>query len=130
MEKELDIEGLRIVYEESGNPEGHPVILLHGWGCNHSTVKSIAACIEDGMRVISVDLPGHGKSEEPPSVWGTRDFAKLVGDIIARLQLNNPSLIGHSFGGRTSIAYAACNNVNKVILVDSAGITPRRNIKY
>ena len=131
MEKELEIKGLRVIYEESGDPDGEPVILLHGWGCNHTTVKSIASYLEDGMRVISLDLPGHGKSEEPQTVWGTEDFSNLVGDIIKTLGLINPSLIGHSFGGRTSISYASSHSdINKIVLVDAAGITPKRSIKY
>lgn len=133
MEKEIEIEGLRIVYEDSGRPEGKPVVILHGWGCNHATVRSIAACLDDGMRVISVDLPGHGKSEEPKEIWGSDDFATVILKLIENLKLEKPSLIGHSFGGRTIIAMASKFSpelFNKVILVDSAGITPKRSLKY
>ena len=130
LEKELEIDGLKIVYEESGNPDGEPVVILHGWGCNHTTVRSIAACLADGMRIINIDLPGHGNSDEPSTVWGTQDFADFTGKLIKALNLQNPSLIGHSFGGRTSIAYSAGNDVNKIVLVDAAGITPKRSLKY
>ncbi|MCH5225261.1 MAG: alpha/beta hydrolase [Muribaculaceae bacterium] len=131
MEKEIEIEGLRINYAETGVPEGPPVLLLHGWGCNLSTVRSIAACLEDKMRVFSLDLPGHGKSEEPREIWGTKDFANLVGKFVEMLGLKRPSLIGHSFGGRTSIAYCAGNpEIEKVVLVDSAGIKPYRSLSY
>ena len=130
LEKEIEINGLRIVYEETGIPDGTPVIVLHGWGCNHSTVSSIASYLEPGMRVINVDLPGHGKSDEPKEIWGTQDFADAIGKLIKTLGIKNPVLIGHSFGGRTSICYAADNEVNKLILVDAAGITPKRTLKY
>ena len=133
MEKEIDIKGLKISYEESGNSNGLPVVVLHGWGCNHSTVKSIASCLEDGMRIINIDLPGHGKSEEPKEVWGTQDFADFLIELVDKLNLENPSLIGHSFGGRTSIAAAAKSTDQrfwKIVLVDSAGIKPKRNLKY
>lgn len=130
MEQEIVINGLKIIYEETGNPEGAPVILIHGWGCDHSTVKSIAACLNDGLRIISLDLPGHGKSDEPEAVWGTSDFADFVGKFVKKLGILNPSFIGHSFGGRTSIYYASRNPVNKLILVDSAGVRPKRSLKY
>lgn len=130
MEKELTIEGLKINYSEGGQPNGEPVIVLHGWGCNLSTVRSIAACLEDGMRVFCLDLPGHGKSSEPEDIWGTKDFAKLIHQFVTRLDINKPSLIGHSFGGRTSISFAANNPVNKLVLVDSAGLTPKRSLQY
>ena len=130
MTREIEIDDLKITYEETGNPEGEPVILLHGWGCNHSTVRSIAACIDDQLRVFSIDLPGHGASEEPTFVWGTPDFANLISKFCEIAGIKNPSLIGHSFGGRTSLAFAANNPVNKLVLVDSDGITPKRSLKY
>lgn len=133
MTKEIEIEGLKVVYEDTGNPEGCPVVILHGWGCNHTTVRSIARTLEEGMRVISVDLPGHGDSDEPKEVWGSDDFATLIIKLIDLLGLEKPSLIGHSFGGRTSIALASRSDkpaLNKIVLVDSAGITPKRSLKY
>ena len=131
MEKQIDIDGLKIAFKETGNPEGAPVIILHGWGCNSTTVRSIARDLEDNMRVFSIDLPGHGKSDEPKTIWGTQDYADFVAKFIRLQKLENPSLIGHSFGGRTSIAYAAGNpDINKIVLVDSAGIVPKRTLKY
>ena len=133
MENDINIEGLNIHYSDTGKKDGASVILLHGWGCNLTTVRSIASCLEDGMRVISVDLPGHGKSDEPNDVWGTDAFANLILKLSQQLNLQKPSLIGHSFGGRTSIAVAAnsCErNLTKIVLVDSAGITPKRSLKY
>lgn len=133
VEKEIEIDGLRLAYEESGNPKGMPVVLLHGWGCDHTTVRSIASCLDDGMRIISLDLPGHGKSGEPEDVWGTEDFADLVLKLIDRLKLENASLIGHSFGGRTSIAASAKageGKIWKIVLVDSAGVKPKRSLQY
>lgn len=133
MEQHIEIDGLDILYEESGNPAGLPVIILHGWGCDHTTVRSIAACLEDGMHVFSIDLPGHGKSDEPHSVWGTEDFADFLLKFIKKKGLVNPSLIGHSFGGRTSIAAAAKVSDEllwKIVLVDSAGVKPKRSLKY
>lgn len=130
MEKAIEIEGKKIVYEETGPQNGEAVIVLHGWGCNHSTVRSVAASLEDKCRVISIDLPGHGSSEEPDEVWGTQDFANLVGKVVKELKIETPALVGHSFGGRTAIAYASSNPVSKIVLIDSAGITPRRSLKY
>ena len=133
MEKNIDIEGLNICYEETGNPQGMPVVLLHGWGCRNATMSSVARCLEDKMRVISLDLPGHGKSDEPNEIWGTKNFADLVVKFIDALKLENTSIIGHSFGGRTAIAMLAeypQEKFWKLVLIDSAGVKPKRNIKY
>lgn len=130
LEKTVEIDGLRVNYSEGGPADGQPVILLHGWGCDHNTVKSISACLEDKLRVISIDLPGHGKTGEPKEVWGTSDFADLIKKITGVLSIENPILIGHSFGGRTSISYASKYPVSKMVLIDSAGIKPKRSLKY
>lgn len=130
MEKLIEIKGLKLNIEDTGKETGEPVILLHGWGCNISTVKSIAGCLEDRCRVISVDLPGHGKSDEPDTVWGTHDFSDFIHSLFEELNIAEPSIIGHSFGGRTAIAYASKYPVKKIVLVDSAGITPRRSLNY
>lgn len=130
MEKDIDIDGMTIHYEENGPEDGAPVLLMHGWGCDHTTVGSIAATISPKLRVINVDLPGHGKSSEPPTAWGVDDFTSLMEKFVAVLNLDKPVLIGHSFGGRIAILMASRNDVGKVVLVDSAGIKPRRSLKY
>ena len=130
MDKNIVIDGLKISYQETGVISAHPVIILHGWGCNKSTVRFIASCLEDKLRVFNIDLPGHGESEEPANVWGTNEFAHLIEKFIERLGLDKPSLIGHSFGGRTSIKLASEFPVNKLVLVDAAGIKPKRSLDY
>lgn len=130
MEKDIVIDGIRLHYDETGPEEARPVILMHGWGCDHSTVRSIAASIESGMRVINIDLPGHGLSDEPPAPWGVEDFTNLIEKFCKNLEIINPVLIGHSFGGRISILMASRNDVSKVMLVDAAGIKPKRSLRY
>lgn len=82
------------------------------------------------MRVINVDLPGHGQSSEPPSVWGIEEFTSMMEKFISKLGLTRPSLVGHSFGGRISILLSSRGDVEKVLLVDSAGIKPKRTLSY
>lgn len=130
MEKDIDIDGMRVHYEETGAPDGEPVILMHGWGCNHSTVRSIAAILEPKMHVFNIDLPGHGKSEEPPFAWGVEDFTRQIEKFCEVLNIKNPVLIGHSFGGRISLLMSSRNDVGRMVLIDAAGIKPRRKPKY
>lgn len=130
MEKDIEIDGLNIHYEETGSSDGEAVLLMHGWGCDHTTVRSIASVLSSSKRVINVDLPGHGKSSEPPSVWGVEDFTLFIEKFVAALNLERPNLIGHSFGGRIAILMSSRNDVGKVVLVDAAGIKPHRSFKY
>ncbi len=131
MEKDIVLDGLKLHYSDSGNPDGLPIIIMHGWGCNIHTVESIAKTLEPGMRVINVDLPGHGLSEEPKEVWGVEDFTSLIEKFIQKLGLKDVSLLGHSFGGRIGILLSSRNkDIHKLVLVDAAGIKPKRKPKY
>ena len=130
MEKTIDIDGVSLHYRDSGEENLSPVILMHGWGCNVDTVASIENIFKGRMRVLNVDLPGHGQSSEPPSVWGVEDFTAMMEKFISRLGLIRPSLVGHSFGGRISLLLSSRNDVGKVLLVDAAGIKPKRGFNY
>lgn len=130
MEKNIELKGQQVHYEETGRADGRPVILMHGWGCDHTTVRSIAKILEPGMRVISPDLPGHGQSPDPTSVWGVYEYADMIAELIDKLKLNDPVLIGHSYGGRVAIVLASRLPLTKMMLVDAAGIKPRRPLKY
>lgn len=129
--KTIEIDGVKLHYLDSGEQDLPPVIIMHGWGCNVDTVASIADLFKGKMRILNVDLPGHGKSTEPPAVWGVEDFTSMMEKFIKELGLRNPSLIGHSFGGRISILLSSRNSdIDKVVLVDAAGIKPKRGFSY
>ncbi len=131
-EKNIEIDGLTINYEVSGpdNQDTPNVLLMHGWGCDHTTVSSIANALNQKLRVYNVDLPGHGKSSEPPTPWGVEDFTSLMEKFVETVGIKNPIPVGHSFGGRISILMSSRNPISKMVLVDAAGIKPKRNIKY
>ncbi|MDE5551564.1 MAG: alpha/beta hydrolase, partial [Muribaculaceae bacterium] len=109
-EKNIIIDGLKLHYEETGDPAAPAVILMHGWGCNHSTVRSIAAALEPKMHVFNLDLPGHGASDEPREIWGVDEYADFVEQFIEKAGIKDFSLIGHSYGGRISIMLGARRN--------------------
>lgn len=129
MENNIEISGQRVHFEESG--EGRPLILMHGWGCNLTTVRSIAATASGTHRVLNLDMPGFGQSPEPDSVWDIDQYTELVNRFIDHLHLERPILAGHSFGGRVAIQLASQRkDIDAVILIDAAGIKPRRSLKY
>lgn len=123
-----DIGGYPLHYEVSGS--GSPLLLMHGWGCDHTTVASIAATAARTHTVYNIDLPGFGASPEPDSNWTVEDYATLMEGLIVRLGLKSPVLIGHSFGGRVAIVMASRGTYDSIVLVDAAGVKPRRPLKY
>lgn len=128
MEKILRHNGVDMLYTVEG--EGSPVVLMHGWGCNHTTVESIAAVCRKAHKVYNVDFPGFGASTEPDAVWGVEEYTQIIERLVEKEEIENPILIGHSFGGRVAIVYASRNSVDKVVLVDAAGVKPRRKPNY
>lgn len=130
MEKAIEIDGLKLYYDETGPQHGEPIVLMHGWGCDHTTVRSIAAILEPKFHVYNIDLPGHGKSDEPASAWGVEDFTDLIEKFCKLNKIENPTLIGHSFGGRISLLMSSRNPISRMVLVDGAGIKPKRKPKY
>lgn len=130
MEKDITLNGVRSRIYESGRPDGEPIVLMHGWGCQASTLASIERVAAESCRVINVDFPGFGQSDEPAEVWGVADYSRWLDDLVRQLGLDKPMLLGHSFGGRVAIHYAASHSTDKIILVDAAGVKPRRRLKY
>ena len=109
---------------------GQPVLLLHGWGWDLNIFAALHARLEPYFKVYTLDFPGFGGSSEPPVPWGVEDYTRMLEEFVRMEGLERPILVGHSFGGRVSLVYASRNPVHKVILVDAAGVRPRRGIRY
>lgn len=110
--------------------EGSPVLLLHGWGCSNEIFKQIQAVLATSYKTYNFDFPGFGKSDEPTEVWGTEEYTRMVEQFVKENHIERPALVGHSFGGRISIIFASRNETSRVVLVDAAGIKPKRPFKY
>jgi pimeloyl-ACP methyl ester carboxylesterase len=124
----VKINGLNINYKLSGR--GRPVVVLHGWGARIESMDPIHRHLEKYFTVYSLDLPGFGRSEEPPEAWDSDRYAQVVACFLDSFDIQEPILIGHSFGGKVSIRLAAERKIRKLILVDSAGIKPTRTMGY
>ncbi|MBR6504657.1 MAG: alpha/beta hydrolase [Clostridia bacterium] len=126
----IKIKGYNINYEVEG--DGTPVILLHGWLANLETMKVLQKHLSKNFKVFNVDIIGFGKSDLPKEPMSSNDYGDFLNNFIEELKIENPILIGHSNGGRTIINYAGRNlgKIRKIILIDSAGLKPKRPVKY
>ena len=124
------VDGLPIHFADGGT--GETLVLLHGWGGEIASFGPILPILAECFRVIAIDLPGFGKSPLADRPWGTGDYADCVTGLLDQLRVEPVTLVGHSHGGRTSIAIVARRPdlVKKLVLVDSAGIVPRRGPRY
>lgn len=108
------------------------MICLHGWGGSTESFMGLAKNLSAFFNIILVDFYGFGKTPMPERDLCVDDYALSIIDLINYYKLTKVSLVCHSFGGRVGIKIAARYGdlIDKLILVDSAGLIPRRSIKY
>ncbi len=127
---EINFKGSPIALNVSDTGSGDAVLILHGWGTNMNVYKSIIDYLTPHKRVISYDIPGFGESSVPSFAFSTDDYADLALAVLSELNVKKVSLIGHSHGGRTILNLASRENIGidieKIILIDSAGIVPKK----
>jgi pimeloyl-ACP methyl ester carboxylesterase len=100
---------------------GRPVVLLHGWLCDHQDMGPLAELLRADHEVVTLDLRGHGVSGTPTAGFGLGDFAADVIEVIERLDLGSALLVGHSLGAAIALeaAIMAPAAVRGVLIVDS-----------
>lgn len=113
----MNIKDTYINYVQYGNENGKDMVLLHGWGQNIEMMDPIGRRMQDDFRITIIDLPGFGKSPEPAEPYTVYDYYEVVSELLKKLKVKNPILIGHSFGGRIAMIYAASKPVTKLVLL-------------
>lgn len=128
----IEVDGYNIFYKITGEGKKTAVI-LQGWGTSCEIYDSVAGSINEEYRVVQLDLPGFGASDEPREPWNVDDYADFFCKFMDALGIGKAVLIGHSYGGRMIIKLAArkeCNfEISRIVLIDSAGIMPKRSFK-
>lgn len=91
-------EGAKVAYTDEGR--GEPAfVLVHGWNGSAEQWRPVASRLAMKARVISIDLPGHGRSPWPPATRFTQElFAKAVEAVLASADVGRAVLVGHSMG--------------------------------
>lgn len=118
----IKIDNIDINYIVEGT--GAPIILLHGWGGCIDSWYPITEHLKKDFRVYVLDLPGFGKSDRPKEAIGIKDYALLISLFINKLKINNPVVVGHSFGGSVAAVLSAFypQQVLRLVLTEASGI--------
>lgn len=102
----------------------HPVLFLHGWGGNIKSFSAAYGAVTDlGYNAINFAFPS-----SVPSGWGIYEYAAHVHEFIRRHAIEEPIVVGHSFGGRVGIILASQGLCGGLVLVDSAGMKPKPSL--
>ncbi|HEX6728434.1 MAG TPA: alpha/beta hydrolase [Pyrinomonadaceae bacterium] len=114
--------GVRLHYVEQGDPNGPPIILLHGYSDSWVSYTPILPLIDRKYHVYVPDQRGHGDSDRPTSGYTFPDFAADVIAFMNAKGLKKATVVGHSMGSFVAqhVAIMAPERVEKLVLVGSA----------
>lgn len=127
IEKDIVVDGQLVHYYqvETRIQKKNTLIFLHGWGSNSTLwFSSTLTLAEQGYELIFLDLPGFGKSQTPKKPFHVEDYAHIVSLFVQKLGIEQPVLIGHSFGGKTAVRITSKKMIpiSGLILVDASGL--------
>lgn len=120
----LTVRGINVRFHESGDPSAPPVVLLHGIGRSLEDWALQHPLLDDGYRVISIDMPGFGLSQRAAAPTTLDVLADGVWATLDTLGEDRPvHLMGNSLGGAVAMTMLAGvpDRVSTLTLVDSAG---------
>jgi pimeloyl-ACP methyl ester carboxylesterase len=106
---------------------GNPVILIHGLGGSIESWTNNFDSLSKHARVVALDLPGFGKSDNPPIDYTIAFYRDFLVRFVKRLGLSKISIVGSSLGGQIAceVAIARPDLVDRLIIVSPAGALPR-----
>src|SRR5258708_6332539 len=117
----FDVEGTKLRPDGPGMREVPTLLLLHGGpGSDHSPYKPAFAALTDVIQVVYLDHRGAGRSDRgSPERWNLAQWADDVKAFCDVLEIQNPIVLGISFGGFVAMAYATRypDHPGKLILI-------------
>ena len=89
--------GARLHVVETGNPNGRPILFLHGF--SQSWLRQMCSNLADDYRLVTMDLRGHGRSDKPRQGYADCPlWAEDIAAVLRELALEQPILCGWSYG--------------------------------
>ncbi len=103
--KFVDVQAHRVHYIDKG--EGSSIVLVHGASTTlRDFHTSIFTPLTNNHRVIALDRPGYGYSDRPRGHWpDPSQQAQLIRELLVKLDVSKPILVGHSWSGSVVLAY-------------------------
>jgi pyruvate dehydrogenase E2 component (dihydrolipoyllysine-residue acetyltransferase) len=110
---------------------GDPVLLVHGFASSLDAWGRNREALARSYRVVALDLPGFGQSSKV-AMERLEDFTGWLGRVLDHFRMPWAHVVGHSFGGMLSAAFALeqPHRVRSLVLVDSAGLGPRSSASF
>lgn len=113
---------------QTGQENTETILLIHGLGqAGSKDWLNVIPALEKNYHVLTLDLPGFGNSAAPPGRYSPTNYAKLIHWLASNYAKGKVLVAGHSMGGAIALRYASNfpEDINRVVLVDAAGILQR-----
>lgn len=119
--------GLNLHVEETGNRDGKSVLFIHGFSqCRLAWRKQMCSELARDFRLVSMDIRGHGLSDKPPAAYlDSSLWAHDVHAVITALGLQQPVLVGWSYGGVIMSDYLGAFGDDNIAGTQWVGAVPR-----
>ncbi len=122
----LELSSGDVQITDSGEAPGQTIVLIHPYAGSLHWYERLEPLLEDGHRVIRIDLLGFGGSEKPESGYSMPEQASTVAEALSELDVQGALVAGNSMGASvtTSLAEQASQLVDRAVLI---GMAPNRD---
>ncbi len=114
--------GVRLHYAERGDPQGEPIIFLHGYSDSWFSYSRVLPLLPPEYHAFALTERGHGDSDKPECCYTVDDFAADVDEFMDAVGIEKATLVGHSGGSfmaqRVALSYP--HRVSRFVLIGSA----------
>jgi len=121
--RHINCHGVRISYDLIGQA-GPTLVFLHGnSGCKAVFERQLAHFKDSRFRLLAIDLPGHGGSEdaaEPQRTYTIPGYARLIEDVLQDLGIGSYILVGWSLGGNIALEMAGASTAANGMMIFGA----------
>ena len=128
----VDVDGIRVHYQEAGEPSAPALILIHGFASSTLVWSKVFLPLTDaGFRVIALDMLGYGYSGKPRNgEYTIAGQAKLLIGLLDRLGIKRSTLAGSSYGGAVAATCALdyADRVKRLVLIGT--VNNNRPLNY
>ena len=114
--------GINMAYMEAGNPDGQPLILIHGFSDSSRIWRLAITRLQEQFHIFAVDLRGFGQSDKPAQfIYSMPQHAEDILAFMDALHIPQADFIAHSMGTMIAqtVAFSAPNRVKKLVLAST-----------
>lgn len=111
--------------------EGKTIVFIHGFMENSKIWNNIISSFINTHQIVTIDLPGHGKSKQTRAINTIEEMADDVIEVLDYLQIKSATFVGHSMGGYVNLAIAEVypQYVDKLVFVNSTSLPDSKEKK-